>query len=309
MTSSDPPDLVYLDWNVLIDLLPEDTRETASSGLWPLLVHLRDGGVITVPFSHALVEEAVAFQCADPVETQRARERRLTLLAEISGCAYIEEKGSNAVVRWRDPFELAETVRSVPLAPKAIDQFANFLTDDMVRQFRQTLGLSARKLNHLPAEAVIPEIDRHMKAWHEEQMQSNVSYQEHFARAPFPTHIVGLVAAQNSGDLLRVGPFAGMMTALELCDYHGDPRKDGERKGTARFWDGAHAYWASFGALFISNDRRLRARSRVLYHHHKVDTAVMSSPEAADVLAAVKNGLVTGDESKTGDARTPPGVE
>lgn len=271
------PELIYLDWNVLVSLLDPSTRSTAEHRLWRLLMHFKTAGVV-VPFTHAHVAEALAFQ------DEEGRRARLQLLVELSDGAYLDPAERAAVLTRRDPFELAATLTDVPEGAEAIHTMSNWIPDAAVHEMRVELGLSAIVLNNIDPVDAIPELNRLLANYHHDRLAVDDEYRDRYTSGRFPIDIIGLVRRYVPAGASELASFVGLISVLDVLNYHADPRKERAPKGTGRFWDAYHAYLASCCDLFITNDTRLQHRTRAAYAHYGYSTEVLNCLAAVEIL-------------------------
>ena len=68
-----------------------------------------------------------------------------------------------------------------------------------------------------------------------------------------------------------------LFNILDFVCFHKDKR--GDHVNIARLYDASHAYYASICDIFVSRDKRMRYKTKAVYHYLNVDTKVMDLNE------------------------------
>ena len=69
--------------------------------------------------------------------------------------------------------------------------------------------------------------------------------------------------------------FAGVFELLDMIGYWKD--KYNSKSNYARLWDSNHAYYSSFCDYFISDNKKTRNKTNVVFYTYGVKTKILSS--------------------------------
>ncbi len=76
--------------------------------------------------------------------------------------------------------------------------------------------------------------------------------------------------------------FGTLFNLLDLACYYKD--KQTEHSNIARFHDASHAYYAQLCDFFVSQDKRMRYKTKAVYSYLGIKTQVLSVPELMSIV-------------------------
>ena len=211
-------------------------------------------------YSSAHLQEADEIKGADRVERIN---NRLKTIKEVSKSNYLYQNLENKVFyQIQDPLIVLETIREVPFANNSMKTLANLITEKQRLEVRAAIGLEASKLNNYSPIEVIAQLNRKLEHWGQghsflDLMELGVSY-----------HPQG----QTFGLSNRI---AGIFELLDMFGYWKD--KSNEKSNYARLWDSTHTFYAAHCDFFVTDDKRTRNKTKVVYSIYDIQTKVVSS--------------------------------
>lgn len=252
----DSEKLIYLDTNVIIDI--EQGAVTTS-----LLAKAAGLELPLFPFSAAHIQEAKEITGETEEERSERISRRLDSIETISNSLYLYHDPNDRSVQilQETPHSVWKTINEVPFGRSAMKQLVNLLPKSIRPGVRNLLEVSAGELNNLSAEGAIRLLN------------------EKLTTLGIGLSITGLIEKSisynpqgQSFDLHN--RMAAVFELLDMLGYW--PDKNTDNSNYARFWDANHAFFASCCDCFISNDKRMRNKTKAAYLIYGIGTKVVS---------------------------------
>ena len=318
--SLERPAVVYLDWNVMQDVI--DGRD---AGLTSVLHDLRSAGFILVPFTREHVVEGVRGLALD---TPEGRARMAAVIAGISNLTddvyfYEDQKSERFILTDWPPaavYEWTVEERSEPLssddpkmeaARRQLDLMMEIATN-AIRNTIITVGQHGTSVEDLLEKvdglSTVADPSARMirgSGLMFEALRRTAWSLEQYGFAPKEMNNIppGELAAEIDARLKRAGspmsleeidrwsasnvkgygkhPVAARIGMLAAVGYRSDPRKI---SAESQMSDLGHANLGLHADLFVTNDRRFRDRCRVAAEQLQLGVLVASSAEAAQIL-------------------------
>ncbi|MCI0410684.1 MAG: hypothetical protein L0191_19350 [Acidobacteria bacterium] len=271
-----PPGLlVYLDWNVMVDL-----RSGEFQDLEILLDDLKKTGLIWVPYSATHVEELQGFHRSSGSSELGEIVDRLNWLRDFTDGKYLYTGVDVKIpeLRQADPACVLKTINEVPWARSTMQGLATLMNASHVAEFRKDVGFDPIELNNLKPPGVLEQIDDLLRA----------GLQKHFhSGMPFISirEMIQLAISYHR-DGAQFGwshQVAGIMVLLNWIGLWADHDFTGERWESS-FADGEHVALAGHTDLFVTRDKRLRIKALAVYEYSGVSTQVLTPEEAGEWL-------------------------
>lgn len=266
--------LVYLDWNIVIDLAEEKNEPLLAT-----LVAARNKGNILIVFSVAHVQEAdlIADNPAAPMALSASR---LQFLSELTRNAYLYNAADahSPSLRVEDPEVVRQTINEVSFAKPAIQTFVNMFGFEQMKIFRQKLQLSPSELNNIKPPNVIDKLDRVVTKKASEFFPELTS--GFGVRVLLETVVKCFPASVDYGIETKM---ATAFSALNFLGFWPDNAK--KTTPIASFNDSMHAGNAALCSYFVTEDKTLRIKTQAVYELFGVETRVVNVAEISSVLA------------------------
>lgn len=269
------PDVFYLDWGVIIDLAEKSKKQFEDA-----LTQAQNEGGIIIPFSSVHVDEAD--NIADSIgEKDDFIEQRLQYLSHLTQNTYLYNGPDveGAVLQTHPPQDVRETITEIEWAKSAVDEGVSLFEFNMMGKFRDQIGIGPNRLNNVEPPNVIEKIDQQVQ----EQLQKqcgeeapDLGVQKLLETAVSARRTVGQEDLGIESDIVAV------FTALNWFGFW--PDKDGSTNLVAGFNDSRHAAAAIFCDFFVSDDKALRLKTAAAYEFLGVETIILSSSKAEELL-------------------------
>jgi len=248
---------IYLDNNIFIYL------ENGSLSISDI-ENIVDGNIEAIFFSSAHIEETLEIKGSTEQERQKRVNERLNTIEKITKSNYLYQDllQNNVFKKIEKPTTVLNTITEVTFAQSAMKGLANLITEEQKEQTRNFLGLETTRLNNYKPEEVVEHLNKKLTHLGEgytflRMIELGISY-----------HPDG----KSFGLSNRI---AGIFEILDMFGYWKD--KYNAKSNYARLWDSYHTFFASFCDYFISDDRRTRNKSRVVYDIYNIKTEIISS--------------------------------
>jgi uncharacterized protein YutD len=192
--------------------------------------------------------------------------QRLNLISLITGNNYLYEdlEQRKIVHNIELPKNVYKTIHLIEQGQSLISSLLDFIDEKTKRDFREQNSLSPEKLNNYSPEEIVEVVENVMKGSITELIQN--------ASAFFPKN-------QEFGLSSYI---AGIFELLDLCGFWKDSNT--YKSNYARLWDSNHAFFASYCHYFVSDDKRTREKTKVVYHLYQLKTKVIDSSEFIDLI-------------------------
>ena len=230
----------YLDNNVLVDI--ESGKYSVDSFL-----SIPD---IAYYYSDAHINELLEAK-GNPKVSQ---EVRLRLISQLCGCNNTLTGGFEAPEIYEKEPEEMYRLCDTPLRAFIAQQVNS--GDDLFMKLRKKLDFDSTIFNNVSPELVLEMIDERVKKKLNIDLMTYLKATEAFGGKPLYHTLFNLIdSANNWGD------------------------KKTSHSNVARLYDAAHAYFAQICDVLVTNDKRMRAKTKTVYSFLGVNTSVVSTNE------------------------------
>ena len=232
---------VYLDNNVLVDIEAVKCSVEDFTGM----------SGATYYYSDAHLNELLEAK-GKPKVSQGGR---LSLISQLCGRNNILTGGFEApVISEKEPVEIYRLC-DTPLRAFIVQQVNT--GDDLFMELRERLDFDSTVFNNVNPECVLKMIDERVK--HKFDNMDLLTYLRE-------------TEAYGGKPLYHT-----LFSLIDSANYWGD--KKTARSNVARLYDAAHAYYAQACDILVTNDKRMRAKTKAVYSFLGVKTIVVSTNE------------------------------
>lgn len=269
------PDVFYLDWGVIIDLAEKSKKRFENA-----LTQAQNEGSIIIPFSSVHVDEAD--NIADSIgQEDDFVEQRLQYLSHLAQNTYLYNgpDAEGALLQTYHPHDVRETITAIDWAKSAVNESVSLFGFDMMGEFRDQMGIGPNRLNNVEPPNVIEKIDRQVQ---EQLRKQHGEEAPDFGVQKLLETAVDAHRLVGQEDLGIESDIAAVFTALNWFGFW--PDKEGSTNLVAGFNDSQHAAVAIFCDFFVSDDKALRLKTAAAYEFFGVETVVLSSSKAEELL-------------------------
>lgn len=238
---------VYMDNNVLVDIEVGKYSVEDFTGM----------SGATYYYSDAHINELLeAKGKGNPKVSQGGR---LSLISQLCGCNNILTGGFEIPeIYEKEPVEMYRLC-DTPMRAFIVQQVNT--GDDLFMELREKLDFDSTIFNNVSPELVLGMIDERVK-----QKLNNMD---------LLTYLRGTEA--YGGKPL----YQTLFNLIDSPNYWGD--KKTSHSNVARLYDGAHAYFAQICDVLVTNDKRMRAKTKAVYSFLGVNTSVVSTNEYLEI--------------------------
>lgn len=231
---------VYMDNNVLVDIEVGKYSVEDFTGM----------SGATYYYSDAHINELLEAK-DNPKVSQRGR---LSLISQLCGCNNILTGGFEAPeIYEKEPVEMYKLC-DTPMRAFIVQQVNT--GDDLFMKLREKLDFDSTIFNNVSPELVLEMIDERVKQKLNIDLKTYLKATEAFGGKPLYHTLFNLIDSSN---------------------YWGD--KKTSHSNIARLYDAAHAYFAQVCDVLVTNDKRMRAKTKAVYTFLGVKTRVLSTEE------------------------------
>ncbi len=274
------PLFVYLDWNVV---------DGISKGRFPALENLlraaKEKKLIRLPFSQMHGYEACNI-APDIPNRDELKSNNLDAIYRILGTDYFElSDDSKNIICWQhDPREFFKDVDNLHLFNPVVSSM--LLALEPIRLNSQSFGLSALELNNIEdPEELIARIDSSFAE------PKNYETYKHFSPSPITLREILLLSHQllvkiTTDNNKELAFMSHIITTMDLLGFHSDRVRVPDKR-IAIWLDAYHAFWGGYCSVFVSDDRRLRQKTKVAYHLLEKTTIVADTHQAKNILTGI----------------------
>lgn len=244
----------YLDYNVFVDI--EDGRTSIRA------IENNIKQIEAFPFSAAHIQETDNIAYGEKADL--FIEKRLNTIKTVSKGLYLYHKLPSNEILWllKEPKDILEVVRTIPWGKEAMKVVANFVPSEEKTEIRDKFGIDVKALNNFTTEEAISYLNTRLQEW---GMGENFMEMMDKVFSFFP----------DTTGFGRHNKIAGIIEMLDLLGFWKD--RATPTSNHARQWDANHVHFASYCDYFISNDKRLRNKAKVVYALLDIPTKVVSS--------------------------------
>lgn len=231
---------VYLDNNVLVDIEVGKYSAEDFTGM----------SGATYYYSDAHMNELLEAK-GNPIVSQ---EERLGLISQLCGCNNILTGGFEAPEIYEK--EPEEMYRLCDTPFRAIIAQQVNTGDDLFMELREKLDFDSAIFNNESPGLVLEMVDEKMNQKLNIDLMTYLKATEAFGGKPLYHTLFNLIDSAN---------------------YWGDRKTS--HSNVARLYDAAHAYFAQICDVLVTNDKRMRAKTKAVYSFLGVNTTVVSTNE------------------------------
>lgn len=231
---------VYMDNNVLVDIEVGKYSVENFTGM----------SGATYYYSDAHINELLEAK-GNPKVSQRGR---LSLISQLCGCNNILTGGFEAPeIYEKEPVEMYKLC-DTPMRAFIVQQVNT--GDDLFMKLREKLDFDSTIFNNVSLELVLEMIDEMVRQKLNIDLKTYLKATDAFGGKPLYHTLFNLIDSAN---------------------YWGD--KKTSHSNIARLYDAAHAYFAQVCNVLVTNDKRMRAKTKAVYTFLGVKTRVLSTDE------------------------------
>ena len=247
----------YLDYNIFVGI--EDGENAIDN-----LVEKVDKNITAFPFSAGHIQETDNIFAHSEEERNNLINKRLSTIRQITNCLYIYQEHPTNKIYWQteDPATVLETIHQNPTAKPSMQMLANLIPSEQREQARKAIGIDVKELNNYDHKQVVEHLNMKLGGFGPQLnllqiLDKAISF--HPDKKNFGQH----------------NYISGLLELLDVLGYWKD--KMTETSNYARLWDSNHIHFASYCDYFISDDRRLRQKAKVIYDIYNIKTRIFSS--------------------------------
>lgn len=237
----------YLDNNVLVDI--EQGKICISDFL-----SLQDSKYY---FSSSHIDELIEGERISKLSI----DNRLVLIENLASNNCIMPGYPNPELCARSPLQVYQDAKT-PLAiitRQLINQsISNFIFDR--DEFLKIVRLRKIDVNNIPSQDILIKLNDILSKYMNISILEILLHSEAIGRTVFGT----------------------LFNLLDLACYYKD--KQTEHSNIARFHDASHAYYAQLCDFFVSQDKRMRYKTKAVYSYLGIKTQVLSVPELMSIV-------------------------
>lgn len=246
----------YLDNNIIVDI-------EKGTLLISDLNKLNERNISKFYYSMSHIFEANEITAYSNRELNEILLNRFKIITKITDNNYLERVlPSNKVVKTKyEPFHIYQSINEVSFAKNSMKQMVNNTSEEDKQKFRDQLNIDPLRINNYSTKEVI------------EQINSNKIAMGGFTLLELIEK--GIEMHPDGKNMSLHNRFAGVFEILDLVGFWKD--KYNEKSNYARLWDSSHAYFSTFCDYFISDDKRTRNKTKIVFELYNIDTKVISS--------------------------------
>ena len=246
----------YLDYNIFASLEDEVISFAEIKRI--------DNSITDFPYSAAHIQEVSNITAPSDIKKIQFITKRLNTISTISNNSYLyHDLGSNQIKYLiEEPEEVFNTINQPSFGKPAMQMFMNLISAEQKEGIRLSLGVDPKELNNYSPDEVVDQLNKSLVHW-----QTQDSFLQMIDRA-----ISYFPSGQFNGLHNKIG---AIYELLDMFGYWKD--KETATSNYARLWDANHAFYASSGEYFISDDKRNRQKAKVVYKIYGISTKVLSS--------------------------------
>lgn len=235
---------VYMDNNVLVDI---------EVGKYSVEDFMGMSGAIYY-YSDVHINELLEAK-GNPKVSQGGR---LSLISQLCGCNNILTGGfETSEIYEKEPMEMYGLC-DTPLRAIIAQQVNT--GDDLFIKLREKLDFDCTTFNNVSPELVLEMIDERLK------QKLNIALMTY------------LKATEAFGGKSL---YHTLFNLIDSANYWGD--KKTSHSNVARLYDAAHAYFAQICDVLVTNDKRMKAKTKAVYSFLGVNTSVVSTNEYLEI--------------------------
>tara|TARA_R110000850_G_scaffold254614_1_gene380194 strand:- start:80408 stop:81244 length:837 start_codon:yes stop_codon:yes gene_type:complete len=246
----------YIDNNIVVDIEQEYlSRENLLKNV--------DTGITDFFYSSAHLQEANEMTAKTEEELNIRLKKRFTAISSITYDNYIETKldSHDVYLIKKKPSEIYEKIDFSLIGVSAMKGFMSIISEIQKQHFRSQIGIDPKRINNYNPKEIIDHINS------KSDLMGGYSFIGFIDKA-LELHPLG-------AEMGRRNVFTAMFEFLDLVGYWKDGFTD--KSNYARLWDSNHAYYSSQCDYFISDDKRTRNKTKVVFEYYDIHTKIVSS--------------------------------
>ena len=260
---------VYLDFHIIVALL----RNEYYKNKYLIFSEMFKNKKILIPYSYTHIEEIINIPLTDIHEKQDEIDTFLKFLSKVSSNVYwVYTERDNKISDFiKHPKDTYNSVIITPITDIAVDMFLNIVIERIKKQYKEELKSFPLNFNITKPKEMVNEIDRIVKDMNKDFKFLKI-IDECFEF--YPLKIPNL--------------YYKSILMFEIIDLFGHfPENPPVKTGFGRSSDAQHTYYASSCDFFITDDKRTKYISEVVYDTYDIKTEIVTSEDAHLVLQNV----------------------
>lgn len=248
---------VYLDNNIIVSL---ENGDYSLSRIFDLIPNTN----LEFYYSSSHIFELETFKGSKNVSKENLNSKRFNTITKLTQnkYLYIQPKSDTIVELSMEPQEAYDTISTSQIGLSAMNGFVNLIPKSTQEDLRKEMGIEITKLNNYSRQEIIEQLNYKLA-----ETGSNQSFLD-----IIESSIKTVNNSSGSNLDLRTSVIFGL---LDLFGYWKDEFTD--TSNYARLWDSQHAYFATYCDYFISDDKRTRNKTEVVYDILNFNTKIISS--------------------------------
>lgn len=251
---------IYLDNNIFISI--QEKRNGFDSVVVTKLItslHRFFYSSAHIQEANRIIEDPDKIESNIPVQ-------RFKIISLITENNYLyDDLDSRNIIHIKElPENVYETIHLIKQGQPLINSLLGFIDDEQKQEFRKQNTLNPEKLNNYSATEIVKVVEKVIKGTIPDFIEKAIGY--------FPEN-------QRFGLSNRI---AGVFELLDLFGFWKDQFTF--KSNYARLWDANHAFFASICNYFVSDDRRTREKTKVVYQLYNIKTNIISSKELINLI-------------------------
>ena len=225
-----------------------------------------DSNITEFFYSSAHLQEATEMTAETETELKNRLEKRFATISSITDDNYLytELPTQNIIVLKEKPSVVYETINFSSIGVNAMKGFMSIISETQKQNFRNQIGTEPMRINNYSPSEIIEHINS------KSDLMGGYSFVGMLDKA---------LELHPQGAEMGIGNnFAAIFEFLDLVGYWKD--KFNEKSNYARLWDSNHAYYSSECDYFVSDDKRTRNKTKVVFELYGIETKIVSSKGA-----------------------------
>lgn len=247
---------VYLDNNIFVYI--ENESLTVSE-----LENIIGKSIDKIYYSASHIQETLERKGeTEERRIERINERLYTIEEVTKGNYLYEDLNHVFYEQIVSPFEVIKTITEVDFAQSLMKKMSNLISEQQKEESRKLLKIKPSEINNYSPSEVVEQLNRKIEQANHEYTFLNIIE-------------TGISYHPDGKTFGRTNRIAGIFELLDMFGYWKDAYT--EKSNYARLWDSSHASFAANCDYFISDDKRTRNKTKVVYDIYDIETKVISS--------------------------------
>lgn len=248
---------LYLDNNILVSI---ENGELSLMDIYSLFPGMR----FIIYFSSAHIFELENITGNKTQAKDYLLNRRFEYIRAIynNNYLYVDPTSHKIYNIIEDPLQAYNTICCIPPGIQYMKQMCNIVPKASKKHARKSLNLDPKHINNISPDEVIDYFDEISK--------------KHFNSSSIKELVDKMILSHPSGHQFglnnRIGAYFELLDSL---GYWKD--KETSKSNYARLWDSQHAFFASYCDYFLTDDKKTKKKSQVVYRLCGIKTKVIST--------------------------------